>query len=133
MTWTKFRLATCLLVFSFIGSLVGFFLVSSLGSLLGRQPALFAQQLSIPPAFPRPEQQHHLPGVDEPPVVVHGDRREVVSPAKLKEQADEIAKLAQSVPPDVAKVTGGQLPKDLVSRLKQIEKLSKQLRSEIAR
>ena len=125
MTWTNFRLATCLLVFSF----TGLFLLSS----LGQQPPLFAQQLSIPPAFPRPEQQHHLPGVDEPPVVVHGDRRQVVSPATLKQQADEIAKLAQSVPPDVAKVTGGQLPKDLVARLKQIERLSKQLRNEIAR
>jgi hypothetical protein len=50
----------------------------------------------------------------------------------VKQQADELAKLAQSIPPDVDKVTKGQLPQDLAARLKQIEKLSKQLRREVA-
>ena len=52
--------------------------------------------------------------------------------AKLKAEADQLAKLAQSIPPDVEKAAKGQLVQDLAARLKQIEKLSKQLRQEIS-
>ncbi len=52
--------------------------------------------------------------------------------AKLKQDADELATLAQSIPPDVDQTTKGLLPKDLGQKLKRIEKLSKQLRSRIS-
>ncbi len=52
--------------------------------------------------------------------------------AKLKQDADELASLAQSIPPDVDQTTRGILPKDLDKKLKRIEKLSKQLRSRIS-
>jgi hypothetical protein len=52
--------------------------------------------------------------------------------ARLKQDADELASLAQSIPPDVEQTTKGILPKDLGTKLKRIEKLSKQLRSRIS-
>jgi len=51
--------------------------------------------------------------------------------ARLKQTAEELANLAQSVPPDVDQTTKGILPKDLEQKLKRIEKLAKQLRSGI--
>ncbi|MGA2100696.1 MAG: hypothetical protein ABSG34_06300 [Candidatus Sulfotelmatobacter sp.] len=50
---------------------------------------------------------------------------------KLKQDADELAFLAQSIPPDVSKTTKGILPQDLSPKLKKIEKLAKQLRAQI--
>ena len=50
---------------------------------------------------------------------------------KLKTQADELAKLAAGVPPDIEQLKKGLLSKDLEHNLKRIEKLSKQLRQEL--
>jgi hypothetical protein len=50
---------------------------------------------------------------------------------KLQQEADELSKLAQSIPPDVADIRKGMLPKDVTQKLKQIEKLSKQLRGQL--
>jgi len=40
--------------------------------------------------------------------------------------------LAQSVPSQIQQVQRGVLPKELIDKLKRIEKLSKQLRSELS-
>lgn len=56
----------------------------------------------------------------------------VVDQAKLRHDADELAALAQSVPPEVDQTAKGVLPKDLAEKLKRIEKLAKQLRSQIS-
>ena len=88
---------------------------------------------TLPTTTPHTEPPRAPLPIDEPPVVVRGERRQALNSAKVKEQADELAKLAQSIPTDINKVTGGQLPKDLIARLKQIEKLSKELRSQISR
>ena len=57
--------------------------------------------------------------------------RKAVDPAKLQREADQLASLAQGVPSEVNDVRKGTLPKDLLDRLKQVEKLSKQLRREL--
>ena len=88
---------------------------------------------TIPPPAPHTEPPRAPLPVDEPPVVVRGQRSQPLNSVKVKEQADELAKLAQSIPTDINKVTAGQLPKDLIARLKQIEKLSKELRNQISR
>jgi hypothetical protein len=49
----------------------------------------------------------------------------------LAREADELAVLAASVRPDVHNLSRGVLAKDLAQKLKQIEKLSKHLRSEL--
>lgn len=51
--------------------------------------------------------------------------------AQLQSQADELAKLAAGVPPDVEQLKKGLLSKDLKHNLKRIEKLSKQLQREL--
>jgi predicted Rossmann fold nucleotide-binding protein DprA/Smf involved in DNA uptake len=53
--------------------------------------------------------------------------------ARLQQDAQELARLAQLIPPEVHQVQSGVLPKDLDGQLKRIEKLSKQLRREISR
>jgi hypothetical protein len=50
----------------------------------------------------------------------------------LAREADELATLAASVRPDIHNLSLGVLSKDLAAKLKQIEKLSKHLRSELA-
>ena len=88
---------------------------------------------TIPTPVPHTEPARDPLPIDQPPVVVRGEHRQPLDSEKVKQQADELAKLAQSIPPDVSKVTAGQLPKDLIARLKQIEKLSKDLRNQISR
>jgi flagellar motor component MotA len=51
--------------------------------------------------------------------------------ARLHQDADQLAKLAQTIPSDVLRIQSGVLPKDMSEKLKQIEKLSKHLRSQI--
>jgi len=53
--------------------------------------------------------------------------------AKLRQEANELAGLAQSIPLAVDQTTKGILPKDLDQKLKRIEKLAKLLRSQIVR
>ncbi len=58
--------------------------------------------------------------------------RPQVDLAKVKREAEEIAKLAQSVPAQIEQAEHGAIPRDLGPRLKQIEKLSKKLRTELS-
>jgi hypothetical protein len=51
---------------------------------------------------------------------------------KLKDDADELVILSQSIHSGVDDVQKGMLPKDLIEKLKQLEKLSKRLRGELA-
>ena len=50
---------------------------------------------------------------------------------QVQKNADDLARLAQTIPPDVASMRKGTLPKDVIEKLKQIEKLSKRLRTEL--
>ena len=50
---------------------------------------------------------------------------------QLQREADDLARTAQTIPSDVASVRKGMLPKDVIEKLKQIEKLSKRLRTEL--
>ena len=54
-------------------------------------------------------------------------------PDKLKRDAEELASLAQSIPKDINQATKGILPGDLAPKLKKIEKLAKELRSQLTR
>jgi hypothetical protein len=55
-----------------------------------------------------------------------------VDATNLKRDADQLANLAQSIPADIDNVQKGILPKDLIEKLKRIEKLSRHLRSELS-
>jgi hypothetical protein len=51
---------------------------------------------------------------------------------QLQREARELSDLANSLPLDMDHVSHGILPKDVIDKLKRIEKLSKHLRGEIA-
>ncbi|HKN35249.1 MAG TPA: hypothetical protein VJX16_18555 [Terriglobales bacterium] len=102
-------------------SIVYFLLILSLGA------ASQAQSKPVPPAR-RELQRYEAMHPDEPPQVqpAHIDQ------PQLEREAEELFRLAQSVRPDVERLGQGMLPKDVVEKLKRIEKLSKQLRSQIS-
>jgi hypothetical protein len=89
----------------------------------------FQSAKPIPPGIREADQ---LPGpADVPPINRPSSDRAL--PGVMRDQARELALLAQTVPADVSQLTSGTLPKDLSEKLKRIEKLSKTLRSELAR
>jgi hypothetical protein len=47
-------------------------------------------------------------------------------------EARELSDLAKSIPLDVEHVNQGMMPKDMIEKLKRIERLSKHLRSEVS-
>ena len=81
------------------------------------------------------------PGVPPPPASMDPDQGKTgpddprlqrqYDLAKLQREADDLARTAQTIPFDVASVRRGTLPKDTIEKLKEIEKLSKRLRSEL--
>ncbi len=93
---------------------------------------LLARGQSVPPGAPVP------PGYGPPPPTIYvppySARPPVprADPAALQHEAKELLDLAHSVQPDIESLKSGLLPRDLVEKLKRIEKLSKRLRSEIA-
>ncbi len=54
-----------------------------------------------------------------------------IDPVRLQRDANELAQLAGTVPPEVDRAVHGVLAKDLKDKLKRIEKLCKRLRSEL--
>jgi hypothetical protein len=105
---------SCLIVFPFWASLA-----------VGRPP----QSHPVPPGV---READKLPNPADVPPQIKPQRRPA-DPAQVKRDADELARLAQSIPAQVEQVTRGQLPKDLTEQLKRIEKLSRQLRREVSR
>lgn len=81
-----------------------------------------------PPETPGKMELEKHPLVQEPPI---GPQPQKLDAMKLRQEADELSTLAQSLPADVAQITQGKLPKDMAEKLKRIEKLSKHLRSEV--
>jgi hypothetical protein len=93
--------------------------------------------LSLPVAA-----QHHRHGFPPPPeaaaksdAAAKPDTRELrphLDPLQLQREARELSDLARSLPVDIDHVNQGLLPKDIIEKLKRIEKLSKRLRGELA-
>jgi hypothetical protein len=93
--------------------------------------AAFAQEprpLAVPAGPIQAGQAEAKADRDLPPPI---QAKRTIDLAKLQQEANDLSKLAQSIPPDVAAVQNGMFPKDVVQKLKQIEKLSKQLRGEL--
>jgi len=55
--------------------------------------------------------------------------RPTVDTTQLQHDAKELADLSASVPADINRVNRGLLPKDVIEKLRRIEKLSKRLRT----
>lgn len=94
-------------------------------------PQIFARQI-----FALQISEHHFP-TPPPPLDPQAPDKDGASPSRridlvqLQRDADDLSRTAQTIPGDVAKVRKGMLPKDVIEKLKQIEKLSKRLRTEL--
>ena len=58
-------------------------------------------------------------------------RTKKINVEEVKQEAEELRRLADAVPAQIQQVTNNQLPKDLSDNLKRIEKLAKHLHSEV--
>ncbi len=99
-------------------------------SLLFFSSFLASGQHPVPPGMREAGKLPHP--ADVPPQLKPGSGQRQVDPAQLKREADELAKLAQSIPGEIEQIAGGRLPKDLNEQLKRIEKLSKNLRRQLS-
>lgn len=99
-----------------------------LSSFLLAASLLPAQTRPIPPGVRQADQTEAQTEKNIPPPITPPAHLDV---AKLGQEADELARIAQTIPSDVASIQKGKLPKDMIEKLKQIEKLSKQLRTQI--
>src|SRR5262249_48905165 len=79
-----------------------------------------------PPPPPPMDPEHGKPSPDETRLPQHR-----IDLRRLQQEADDLARTAQTIPTDVAGVRQGTMPKDIIEKLKRIEKLSKRLRSEL--
>jgi hypothetical protein len=85
----------------------------------------------MPVELPTLEKSKHIP--TEPDELAPKARRQkAFDRTQARRQALELAELAQKIPPQVDQISKNVLPKDLVQQLKQIEKLAKRLRAEVA-
>ncbi|MGB0011856.1 MAG: hypothetical protein WBQ03_09630 [Candidatus Sulfotelmatobacter sp.] len=90
--------------------------------------AALAQQRPIPPGIRQADQAEDKTQQNIPPA---RPQRTTLDMEKLRSDADELARIAQTIPPDVSNLRAGLLPKDMTEKLKQIEKLSKELRKRL--
>ena len=90
--------------------------------------AIEEQGRPIPPGIREADKQSNKPLEPlEPPLAGTPG----TDPAKLRQEADELAQLSAGVPSDLARVAHGQLPRDLADKLKRIEKLARNLRNQL--
>src|SRR5260370_6595496 len=85
------------------------------------------QRRPIPPGIREADKASNAPL--EPPLEI---KRKPAELAQLRQEATELARLSQAIPQQIDQVAQGQLPKDLNGNLRQIEKLAKLLRTELA-
>ena len=76
------------------------------------------------PTPPEPLDPQH-PVQEAPSISRHVDL------TQLQKEADELARTAETIPSDITSIRKGMLPKDMIQKLKQIEKMSKHLRTEL--
>jgi hypothetical protein len=74
--------------------------------------------------------QNKLP---PPQASAQAQKKFAVDKDKVRHDAQELAELSASIPADVDRVNRGLLPKDVLEKLKRVEKLSKQLRNDLTR
>ncbi len=99
-------------------------------TLLSLLVSVAAAQRPFPPSVTQTERgADRIEGTVPPPAPPQRPR---VDSKKLKEEADTLAQLAQTLPSDIDQTNHGVLPKDLPDTLKRIEKLAKHLRNELS-
>jgi hypothetical protein len=104
---------------AFFGSILALVLILASGSSAQKRVTHYPQ----PPAPSMPGEIDTTPKPQSPQA-----RMNII---EMERESKELSHLAGSIPGDVELLKKGLLPKDVVDKLKRIEKLSKHLRSEI--
>jgi hypothetical protein len=86
----------------------------------------------VPTSAPMPQTTDPMPSMPPFTVSQKPPQPPAVNSAALQREAKELLDLSQSLQPDIQAISRGLLSKGLLDKLKRIEKLSKQLRGEIA-
>lgn len=81
---------------------------------------------AVPPGMRHAQELQAQNESSYPPI---GSARSSSDSDNLRVEADELARLAATIPTEIQKANRGLLSKDLLQKLKQIEKMSKHLRS----
>lgn len=107
-----------------------------LGLLILAVPQAAVPQIFPPQIFALQISEHHFPTPPPPLDPQAPDKTSAATSRRLdlvqlQRDADDLSRTAQTIPGDVANVRKGMLPKDVIEKLKQIEKLSKRLRTEL--
>lgn len=97
--------------------------------LLFSASSAYAQVKAVPAGVRQADQTESQTDKNIPPPITQRVRFDM---ARLRQDADELARIAQTIPPDVSSIQKGLLPKDMSEKLKQIEKLSKQIRKQLS-
>ncbi|HEY1658207.1 MAG TPA: hypothetical protein VGG14_07665 [Candidatus Sulfotelmatobacter sp.] len=88
-----------------------------------------AQTHPRPPGLQQAQQAETQAEAGIPPPTATRQKR--IDAIEFQSEANDLARIAQTIPADVSSIQQGQLPKDFIEKLKEIEKLSKHLRSGI--
>jgi hypothetical protein len=104
---------------AFFGSILGIVLILASGSSAQKRVTHYPQ----PPTPSMPGDIDTTPKPQSP--------RARMNIVEMERESKELSQLAGSIPGDVDLLKKGLLPKDVIDKLKRIEKLSKHLRSEI--
>ena len=83
----------------------------------------------ISTSIPKPPAPADASGIRPPE---HETQKKHVDALQAEREARELSDLASSISLDVAHLNQGLLPKDMIEKLKRIEKLAKHLRTEVA-
>ena len=98
--------------------------------------AMLTLFVSLFVSFGVPQATHHYP---TPPQTMDPESKDRPEPSpalradlsQMQRDADDLARTAQTIPLDIANIRKGMLPKDVIEKLKQIERTSKRLRIEL--
>ena len=81
------------------------------------------------PARPTQVRSSVQSGASDP---THQTTRHVVNIIEVRQDAKDLASIADSIPAQVEQIAKGQLPASLAENLRKIERLSKHIRTEVA-
>jgi hypothetical protein len=115
-----------------------FIVLMALGTVLDAAPAMAQGVPGMVPPVPgaepariEPVPPRIPPDFQEPRGEKKPRPKKTFDAEKAHQEAFELAFLASQIPDDMQKVKMNVLPKDLIPKLKRIEKLCKKLRSEV--
>jgi hypothetical protein len=103
-----------------------YILLSALGLTIALSQAIIPPSQPRGPTFGTRDQE--LPAARQKSAE---DPRSPADLNRLKQDAKQLAELSASLPADMDRVSKGMLPKDVIEKLKQVEKISKRLRSQL--